>query len=73
MGKSCWIARLALQQHFPIQLLLVFLRFKLLPDFLFQCYRPQTWQFYLLFPSLSISVIHEVLGSKFKGGGSHDL
>ena len=60
MGKSCWIARLALQQHLPIQILLVFLRFKLTPDFIFRWYRPQTWQFYLFFPALSISGIHKV-------------
>ena len=35
MGKSCWISRLAIQQHFPIQILLVFLGFKLLPNFIF--------------------------------------
>ena len=71
MGKSCWTARLAIQQHFPIQILLVFLRFKLLP-IIFHCYRPQTWQFYLFFPALSVSSIHEVLGIKFKGGRSRD-
>ena len=60
------------QQHFPIQILLVFLRFKLLPNVIFQCYRPQTWQFYLFFPALSISAIHEVLGIKVKGGRSCD-
>ena len=32
----------------------------------------QTWQFYLFFPALSISAIHEVLGIKFKGGRSRD-
>ena len=73
MGKSYWRARLAIQQHFPIQILLVFLRFKLLPNFIFQCYRPQTWQFYLFFPAqLSISAIHTVVGIKFKGGRSRD-
>ena len=61
MGKFAG-ARLALQQHFPIQILLVFLSFKLLPNFIFQCYRPQTWQFYLFSPALSISAIHELLG-----------
>ena len=64
MGTSCWIARLAIQQHFPIQILLVYLRFKVI----FQCYRPQTWQFYLCFPALSISAIHKVPHIKFKGG-----
>ena len=72
MGKSCWIARLAIQQHFPIQIILVFLRFKLLLNFIFQCYRPQTWQLYLFFPALSVSAIHEVRGIKFKGGRSRD-
>ena len=62
MEKMCWMARLAIEQHFPIQILLVFLRFKLLPNFIFQCNRSQTWQFYLFFPGLSISAIHEVLG-----------
>ena len=65
--KGSWITRLAIQQHFPIQILLVFLSFKLLLNFIFQCYRPQTWQFYLVFPALSISAIHEVLGIKVKG------
>ena len=47
---------------------LAFPIFKLPPDLIFQCYRPQTWQFYLLFPALSISGTHEVLhiGIKFK-------
>ena len=68
-----WEKVLAIQQHFPIQVLSVFLRFKLLLNFLFQCYRPQTWEFYLFFPALSISAIHEVLaGIKFKGGRSHN-
>ena len=40
----------------------------LLADFIFQCYRPQTWQFYLFFPALSISAIHKVLDIKFKSG-----
>ena len=35
--------------------ILLFLRFKLLPNFIFQCYRPQTWQFYLFFHALSVS------------------
>ena len=30
MGKSCWMASLALQQLFPIQILLIFPRFELL-------------------------------------------
>ena len=68
MGKSCWLASLALQQLFPIQILLTFPTFKLLPNIMFQCYRPQTWQFYLVFPALSISGIREVPGITFKGG-----
>ena len=62
LGKSCWIARIAIEQLYPI------LRINLLPNFIFQCYRPQTWHFYLFFPALSISGIHKVLGIKFKGG-----
>ena len=72
MGKCCWIARLALQQHFPIQILFPFPIFKLLPNFIFQCYRPQTWQFYLCFPALSVSGIHEVLGINLWVGRSRD-
>ena len=63
-----WRASLALQQLFPIRILLIFLRFELPPNFVFQCYWPQTWQFYLLFPALSISSIHKVLSIKLKGG-----
>ena len=66
-GKKLLEARLALQQHFPIQILLVFLRFKLLPNFIFQCYRLQTWQFYLLFSALSISAIYKVLNLRVVG------
>ena len=61
MGKCYWLASPALQQHFPIQILLVFPIFKLPPNFIFQCYRSQTWQLYLVFPTLSISAIHKVL------------
>ena len=61
MGKCCWVAT------FPIQILLPFPIFKLPPNFISQCYKPQTWQFYLVFPALSVSGIHEVLGIKFKG------
>ena len=49
MGKSCRRARPAIQQLFPIQILLPFPIFKLPPNFIFQCYRPQTWQSYLFF------------------------
>ena len=64
MGESCWIASLAIQQLFPIQILLPFPIFKLPPNFISQCYRPQTWQFYLFFPALSVSSIREVLGPR---------
>ena len=57
-----------MQQLFPIQILLPFPIFKLPPNFIFQCYRPQTWQFYLFFPALSVSSIQKVPGIKFKGG-----
>ena len=60
MGKSCWFARLANQHLFRIQILLIFLRFELPPNFIFYCYRSQTWQFYLVFPSLFISGTHKV-------------
>ena len=43
VGKPCSPAT------FSIQILLIFLRFELPPNFIFQCYRPQTWQFYLFF------------------------
>ena len=48
--------------------LTIFLIFKLLPNFIFQCYRSQMLQFYLFFPALFISGIHKVPGLKFKGG-----
>ena len=47
---------IALQQLFPIQILLIFQRFKLPPNFIFQCYGPQTCQFPLFFPALFILV-----------------
>ena len=62
-----WMATLAVQQLFPIQILLIFLRFELPPKFIFQCYRPQTWQLYLFFTALSISSIHKVPSIKLKG------
>ena len=67
-----WIASLALQQLFPIQILLIFLRFELPPNFIFQCYRPPTRQFYLCFPALSISVIHKVPSITLRMGKSRD-
>ena len=42
VGKPCSPAT------FSIQILLIFLRFELPPNFIFQCYIPQTWQFYLV-------------------------
>ena len=54
-------ARLAIQQLFAIQILLTFLIFKLPPNLMFQCYRPQTWhngsstEFFLLFSFLVFS------------------
>ena len=68
VGKSCWRVRLAIQQLFLIQILLPFPIFKLPPNFIFQWYRPQTWQFYLCFRALFISSTHKVPGLKFKGG-----
>ena len=68
MGKSCWMARLANQRLFPIQIFLPFMIFKLLPNFTFQCYRSQTSQFYLVFPAFFISGTHKVPGLKFNGG-----
>ena len=59
---------LPFSNFFPIQILLIFLRFEMPPNFTFQCYRPQTWQFYLFFPTLSISSIHKVSSITFKGG-----
>ena len=43
MGKSCWRASLAIQLLFPIQILLILPGIKELPNFIFQCYRHQTW------------------------------
>ena len=67
MGKCCWRASPPLQQLLLIQILFTFPIFKLPPHFIFQCYRPPTWQFYLFFPALFVSSIHEVLGTKFRG------
>ena len=47
---------------------LIFLRFELPPNFIFQSYRAHTWQFYLFLLALSISGIYKELGIKFKGG-----
>ena len=72
MGKSCWLASLinniANQQLFPIQIFIPFPIFKLLPNFILQCYRPQTWQFYLVFPALVNSGTHKVPDLKSNGG-----
>ena len=65
MGKSCWMASIAIQQLFPIQILLPFPIFKLLPNFIFECYKPQTWQFYLFVHALFISSTHKVPGLKW--------
>ena len=64
MGKSCWMARVVTFSH----IFLPFAIFKLLLNFIFQCYRLQTWQFYLVFPALFISGTHKMLGLKFNGG-----
>ena len=68
MGKSCWRARLAIQQLFPIRIFLPFPIYKLPPNVIFLHFRPETWQFYLLFPALFMSGNHRVPGLKFKGG-----
>ena len=53
--------------------LLVFLRFKLLPNILYSYAADlKLGSFYLVFPALSISAIHKVLGIKFKGDRSRD-
>ena len=48
-------------KFFHTNLLIIFLRFELPPNCILQCYRPQTWQFYLLIAALFISSIHKVL------------
>ena len=53
---------------FPVQILLIFLRFELPPN----CYRPQTWHLYLFFPACSISSIRKIPRITFKVGRSHD-
>ena len=68
MKLEIYFCEAAILQRFPIQILLIFLRFELPPNFIFQCYRPQTWQFYLFFPALFISDTHKVPGLKFNGG-----
>ena len=64
MGKSCWMASLAYHVVVPMYHGKPSL-FRLLSNFIFQCYRHQTWQFYSV---LFISGIHKVPGLKFKGG-----
>ena len=59
MGKSCWRARLVISNFFLYKSYYHFL----LANFIFQWYRPQTWQFYLFFPALFISGIHKVSGT----------
>ena len=53
IGKVCDMLSLkpCPPANFSIQILLIFLRFELPPDLIFQCYRPQTWQFYISFSS----------------------
>ena len=63
MGKSCWIARLA------IKILLIFLRFELLTNFIISnATGLEHSSCTCLVPIRSISGIHKVLGIKFKGG-----
>ena len=52
--------RVYMAATFSIQIFLIFLRFELPPNLIFQCYRPQTWQSYLFLAALSISGIHKV-------------
>ena len=66
-------ARFALQQLFPIQILLILLRFKLLPNFIFQWYRPQTWQLYLVFLLLSFLVLRKCQVLNLRMSRSHDM
>ena len=53
MGKSCWMASLVIKQLFCIQILLIFLSFKLLPNFIFQYIT--TDHFFLLFSFLVLT------------------
>ena len=53
------LASLALQQIFAIQIPLIFLRFELPPNFIFQLQRPQTQQF-LLILSCSINKVPSI-------------
>ena len=63
MGKSCWMARLALQQHFPTQILLVFLSIKIATKFYIPMLQTSNLAVLLiLFPALSVFSIHNVLG-----------
>ena len=54
MGKCCWRACHPVTFSHTNSLAL-----KLLSHFIFQCYRPQTWQFYFFFFALSFSVASE--------------
>ena len=70
MGTICWMVSLAFQQLFPIQIFLIFLRFKLPPNFDIPVSSTdlRLGSSTLLFsPSLFISGIHKVPGIKFKG------
>ena len=62
MGKSCWMTSLAIQQLFPIQILLIFPRFELLQNLIFECYRPQTWQNFLLIFACIVFVTIAMIG-----------
>ena len=60
MGKSCWMARLTIQQLFPIQIFLILLIFKLLPNCTY---------FFLL---LSFPVLTKCQVLNLRVGRSHD-
>ena len=60
MGKCCWRASLAIQQLFPIQILLPFSIFKLTPNVKLGS---STYS-----SALSVSGTAKVPGIKFKGG-----
>ena len=55
MGKSCNLIPYKSSNN-------ICKNFKLLPNSIFQWYRPQTWQVYLLLPALFISGIQKVSG-----------
>ena len=53
-GKSCWMARLIIQQHFSLHIFLQFLRFKLPPNCLF--YNPSP--FSMLWSQLDLELLY---------------